>query len=143
MRIMNDGRVRAHLVGHRLFTLPRLEEWIAGKSEMARRDAGCLIRGISVDGEFAGWCGIQKEDDGTYGLGIILGPSHWGAGRAVFEDMLEWSRELGHQEVFIHLLSTRPESRALTKRFPGDCETVELEGATFRRYRIRLQPSLR
>lgn len=137
-RIMNDARVRKHLAGQRSFTPQSLEAWIEMKSERIRRDPRCRINGILVDGEYAGWCGIQQEDDGTYGLGIILAPRHWGCGPVVFDDMVQWSRELGHREVFIHLLTTRRMSKALMRRLETDCETVEMLGKTFRRYRVSL-----
>lgn len=137
LRIMNDERVRRHLIGGERFTTESLEAWIEVKSRMDE-DPSCRIRGVRVHGEYAGWCGIQREEDGTYGLGIILDPEYWGCGPAIFEDMVQWSRELGHREVFVHLLDSRPVSRFLSKRMNADCETVLMLGRTFRRYRLSL-----
>lgn len=138
MRIMNDGRVRRHLLAGGDFTPQSLERWIANKTAQVQHDPGCRVKGILVNGEYAGWCGIQKEEDGTYGLGVILSPDHWGSGPAVLEDMLQWSRELGHREVYIHLRATRPVSKGLMRRLASDCEAVEMQGRTFRRYRVQL-----
>jgi hypothetical protein len=48
-------------------------------------------------------------------LAIIIDNEFWGLGRTVFKDMMCWAKELGHSEVYIHFLHTRPEYKFLKK----------------------------
>lgn len=134
---MNDSAVRRHLVGSTKFNSTSLEAWINQKSATDRA-GGCKVAGVLIDGDYAGWCGIQHEDDGTFGLGVILDQKFWGHGWTILQDLVDWSRDLGHDEVFIHLLESRPVSKALLKRFNAKLDTVDMLGRSFHRYRIAL-----
>ena len=137
LRIMNDARVRKHLLGGKSFTPDSLERWVSGKRKVDQKE-GCRVNGILIDGNCAGWCGIQLEDDGTYGLGIILDSEFWGYGKQIYQDMIVWARELGHQEVYLHLLDSRTRYSGLMRKLNAECEEVQLFERTFLRYRIPL-----
>ena len=62
--VVNKERVRKHLVSHDAFDEATLEAWIASKVDVDMT-AGCKVRGIKVDGDVAGWCGIQYENGGN------------------------------------------------------------------------------
>ena len=109
--LMNDEKLRAHLVDHPKFTEETLEFWVMEKTRIDAAN-GYRVRAILVNGNIAGWCGIQPDGEGAE-LAIILSSSYWGSGLRVFRDMIRWSRELGHQEVVFHLLETRRKYRAL------------------------------
>ncbi len=141
-QILNDPRVRRHLVYHPLFDPAGLEKWVASKADMDRT-VGCRVRGVLIHGRLAGWCGIQvgrpqwssEVQEGRHDLGIVLDPAFWGHGPAIFRDMLEWSREMGHPEVYVYLLESRRESKAIMARGAPAGE-VRLMDRTFRAYRI-------
>ena len=57
---------------------------------------------------------------------------------AILDDLIGWSRELGHEEVFIHLLESRRASNALLERFNAELDMVDMSGATYHRYRLSL-----
>ena len=75
---------------------------------------GCRVRAIVVDGQCAGWCGVQY-DNGEYEIAVVLDDSQWGLGRRIFRDLMIWAKELGHKTVSIHFLHTRPEYKFLRK----------------------------
>jgi hypothetical protein len=95
---------------------------------------GCRVRGIVSNNSIAGWCGIQFED-GKYEIAIVLDDKFWGIGKKVFNDTLSWAKELGHNEVFIHFLHTRPEYKFLRKISKNVFET-EIFGNKFTTYQI-------
>ena len=129
--LMNDDKLRAHLVDHPKFTEETLEFWVMEKTRIDAAN-GYRVRAILVNGNIAGWCGIQPDGEGAE-LAIILSSSYWGSGLRVFRDMIRWSRELGHQEVVFHLLETRRKYRALEK-MAKEVKESEWMGRKFRTY---------
>ncbi len=113
MMLLNKEKIRAHLVEHELFDSRTIRKWIKEKNEMDRT-SGCRVRGIMSGTSLAGWCGIQL-DNGKYEMAIVLDAKHWGIGIKVFNDLMCWAKELGHDEVFVHLRHTRPEYKFLKK----------------------------
>ena len=109
--LLNKQRIREHLIEHELFTSDSVRSWIEVKMEVDS-SSGCIVRGIYSNNTIAGWCGIQFEE-GKYEIAIVLDDVFWGIGKRVFNDMMGWAKELGHSEVFIHFLHTRPEYRFL------------------------------
>ncbi|WP_338290528.1 N-acetyltransferase [Planctobacterium marinum] len=113
LAILNEDKIRKHLVTHEQFNDESLADWIASKISVdATR--GCKVRGIRINGAVAGWCGIQFEND-SYELAIVLNEAYWGIGIRVFKDLMIWASELGHRTVVLHLFNTRPEYKFLTK----------------------------
>ncbi len=111
--ILNEDRIRDHLVFHPIFDSSNINEWV--KSKIACNALSmCRTRGIIVENNLVGWCGIQEDND-EYELAIVLSRSCWGLGPLIFKDVLRWAKELGHKEIVIHLLDTRPEYKVLKK----------------------------
>ena len=131
--LLNSQKVRTHLIEHPVFDLASTSEWMERKIWVDRQD-GCRVRAILVSGEVAGWCGIQLEN-GQYEVAIVLRDDHWGIGRAVFTELLSWARDLGHEAVCIHFLSSRPEYRFLRKVALRVYEST-MFGARFTTYEI-------
>ena len=111
--LLNKQKIREHLSEHDLFDSNTIKSWIQNKIK-EDQTSGCKVRGIISGNTFAGWCGIQCED-GKYEIAIVLDAEHWGIGKKVFKDIMGWAKELGHDEVYIHLLHTRPEYKFLKK----------------------------
>ena len=131
--LLNKQRIREHLIEHDLFDLDTVSSWIEEKIEV-NNIQGCRVRGICSNNALAGWCGIQLEE-GKYEIAIVLDDRFWGKGKRIFADMMGWAKELGHNEVYIHLLHTRPEYRFLRKISKNVYET-ELLGNKFTTYQI-------
>ncbi len=113
LSILNKDKIREHLVDHDHFNDESLKNWISAKVSVDL-DKGCRVRGIRVNGNVAGWCGIQFENE-SYELAIVLDGAYWGIGISVFKDMMTWAAELGHSHVVLHLFNTRPEYKFLRK----------------------------
>lgn len=131
LSILNQSKVREHLVEHAAFDRHSIQQWIQTKTEMDSLE-GCHVRAVVLDGELVGWCGIQLED-GHYELAIVLRPEVWGAGLLVFRYLYNTARALGHRELVIHLLASRPRYRFLLKRSRAVYDS-ELYGQRFTTY---------
>ena len=112
--ILNKEKVREHLITHPQFDLNAVKEWMQSK-ECVDAESGCIVRAILVNDLLVGWCGIQQEN-AEYELAIVLDKSVWGIGQTVFKQLMQWAQDFGHDYVYLHLLSTRPEYRFLRKR---------------------------
>jgi len=130
---LNEHRVRDHLVLHPVFDSSNIREWVKDKIE-CNASAKCRIRVISVENKLVGWCGIQ-QDDANYEIAIVLSSSCWGIGPSIFKELLTWAKELGHQEVVIHLLETRPEYKFL-KRISTKVNKTKMLNRDFTTYHI-------
>ena len=133
LTILNDIRTRTHLISHPEFTPQRLASWVADKQE-ENQQPGCRVCAVDINGELAGWCGIQRSED-DYELAIVIGQTGWGAGPRIFRDMMGWAFELGHSEVIIHLLDSRRDYRFI-RRLAREVYETELLGRHFTTYRL-------
>lgn len=116
-----------------MFTIDTLTTLVKSKIEVDAT-SGCRVRAIICEGVLAGWCGIQFEE-GKYEIAIIIDDKFWGLGKKILKDMMRWAKELGHDEVFIHFLHTRPDYKFLKKRARNVYES-ELFGSKFTTYQL-------
>lgn len=131
--ILNEESIRSHLISHALFDSQSVREWVSEKIN-CNSIPGCRIRAVYLDSELVGWCGIQKDDAG-YEIAIVISRSSWGIGTSIFEKLIDWSKELGHQEVIIHLLESRPAYKFL-KRKSIKTHSTKMYGRNFLTYHI-------
>jgi len=136
LSFLNKQKIRAHLIKHKQFNLNSVKTWIDSKVEVDITQ-GCRVRSIIVNDQLAGWCGIQLED-GKYEVAIVIDDQYWGLGKTVFQDMMNWAKEFGHDEVFIHFLHTRPEYKFLQKLAINVFET-EMLGSKFMTYQLAVK----
>ena len=134
--LLNSQRVRSHLIAHPPFDIESVSAWIQAKC-VINNEAGCRIRVVLLDGELAGWCGIQRDGE-EYEIAIVLDEKFWGLGKRIFADLQCWAKQLGHAEVQIHLLDTRREYRLL-KKIAKRVSTSELLGHRFTTYLIAIE----
>ena len=95
---------------------------------------GCRIRAVYSEGALVGWCGIQQDNE-DFEIAIVISPAVWGIGLSIFKALMAWSKELGHQEVVIHLLETRPVYKFL-KRKAIKVKQTEMLGRSFMTYHL-------
>lgn len=133
LSLLNSDKLRKHLIQHALFTAETMTVWMNDKMAM---DAipGCRVRAITHDGELVGWCGIQLDND-SYEIAIVIAEAHWGLGKRVFHDVMNWARELEHHELYIHLLQTRPVYKFL-KKIAKHVYESEVLGSKFMSYQL-------
>ena len=139
---MNDPLVRRHLpLARGTFGKAECARFVAAK-ERIWAEHGYGPWAFVVDGEFAGWGGLQPEgDEVDLGL-VLLRPRYWGSGRALYERLLAIAFGEMHLASVIILL---PQSRVrlsgvLQLGFRPEGE-VEIAGARFTRYRLGAPPT--
>ncbi|MFV1984819.1 MAG: N-acetyltransferase [Thiohalomonadales bacterium] len=134
--LLNSQKIREHLIEHELFNIDTIKDWMNSKID-TDASKGCRVRGIIYNNKLAGWCGIQFED-GKYEIAIVIDDKFWGLGKNIFHDIMCWAKELGHDEIFIHLLHTRPGYKFLQKISKNVHET-ELLGNKFTTYQLEVK----
>ncbi|WP_375425330.1 GNAT family N-acetyltransferase [uncultured Friedmanniella sp.] len=135
LALLNEPRNAPHMPLASSFTAETAAAWVAAK------DGQWVSNGhgpwaVLVDGEFAGWCGFQREPAGE-DFALVLAPPWWGHGSAVLQQALgRGFGELGLGEVLIALPLSRRAERVLSRfGFLPDGE-VSYGGAEFRQYRL-------
>jgi GNAT superfamily N-acetyltransferase len=138
--LMNDPLVRRHMsLARGEFGPAECERFVAGKERLwAEYEYGPWA--FVVDGELAGWGGLQPEG-GEVDLGLVLHPRHWGAGRALYERILAFAfGEMRFASVIVLLPPSRVRvAGVLRLGFRKDGE-VQIAGARFTRYRLTAPP---
>ncbi len=136
VELMNHPLVRRHMpLARGEFGPAECEAFVAAK-ERLWEEHGYGPWAFVIDGEFAGWGGIQPEG-GEADVGLVLHPKHWGAGRALYERILAYAfDELGVGSVIALLPPSRTRIRGLKKLgFRPDGE-IRLAGERFLRFRL-------
>jgi len=111
------------------------DEFIAAK-ESLWADHGYGPWAFVVDGQFAGWGGLQYEN-GDADLGLVLHPDYWGIGKTLYDEIIKRAfGEMGFESVMILFPPTRTRIKGILRLgFQLDGE-VELYGERFIRYRL-------
>ena len=135
LMVLNDDNVRKHLMPHPYFDETLLKQWL---SEKLKEDSkhGCRVRAVMVNGQLAGWCGIQESAEG-YELAVVVAPKFIGLGLKVYAELMTWALNLGHEQVIIYFLHTRRLYRFLQKRALS-VTNCELYGQQFTRYILQV-----
>ncbi len=136
LTFLNNQKTRKHLIKHDQFTIESATDWINSKIAVDSTQ-GCRVRVVMCENKLAGWCGLQCEA-GKYEIAIVLDDKFWGLGKQVFQQVMTWAKELGHKEIFIHLLHTRPRYKFLHKMASNVFET-ELFGSKFTSYQLTVK----
>ncbi len=131
--ILNEGSIRNHLIAHDFFDTQSINKWIKEKTACDAMPK-CRVRAVYIDNVLAGWCGIQ-QDGSDYEIAIVLSKASWGIGTSIFKELVSWSEELGHKEILIHLLETRPAYRFL-KRISTKVRRTKKFGRNFLTYHV-------
>jgi ribosomal-protein-alanine N-acetyltransferase len=134
--LMSAPRIGAHLpLLTEPFTAELARAFVAAKRRIWEAH-GYGPWAFFVDGELAGWGGLQPEH-GDADLALVLHPRFWGWGRRIFERVLaEAFEELGLASITALLPPNRPNARAVTRLgFVRDGQVV-MGGAAFARFRL-------
>jgi GNAT superfamily N-acetyltransferase len=136
VELMNHPRVRRHMpLADGPFGAAECAAFVTAKEELWR-EHGYGPWAFVIDGEFAGWGGLQPED-GDADLALVLHPRFWGHGRAVYERVLDEAfGPLGFDSVTVLLPPTRGGAHGVRRLgFHPDGET-DIAGRRFLRYRL-------
>ena len=136
--LLNEPRLARHMPLNQEFTADSAAEWVAAKDGQWDRH-GYGPWAVLLDGEFAGWGGFQREENGA-DFALVLAPPFWGHGSQVVWAALDRGfGELGLDVVLIALPYTRSPARVVARfGFVPDGE-VTYDGETFRQYRLTRQ----
>jgi [ribosomal protein S5]-alanine N-acetyltransferase len=133
--LFNDPDVRRHLpLAVEPFTIETCARFVAAKERMWT-DHGYGPWAFVVDGEFAGWGGLQPEGPDA-DLGLVLRPRFWGLGLQLAREILRQAfDEMDRDSVIVLLPPSRTRVRALKRMgFEADGEAV-VGRERFMRYR--------
>ena len=136
IELMNHPRVRRHMpLARGSFGSAECERFVAAK-ERLWEEHGYGPWAFIIDGEFAGWGGIQPEGSEA-DVGLVLHPKHWGAGKLLYERIIAFAfGELGFDSVIALLPPSRTRiSGVLKLGFRPDGE-LTIGGERFIRYRL-------
>ncbi len=134
--LMNHPQVRRQMpLARGVFTEEDCEGFIAAK-ERLWTEVGYGPWAFLIDGEFAGWGGLQPEQ-GDADLALVLHPTYWGCGKALYDEIIRRAfREMGFESVTILLPPTRTRIKGILRLgFLRDGETT-VDGEQFIRYRL-------
>jgi RimJ/RimL family protein N-acetyltransferase len=134
--LMNHPRVREHMpLTQDDFAEADAQAFVQGK-ERLWQEHGFGPWAFFIDGQFAGWGGVQPEE-GEADLALVLHPNFWGAGGPIAREVLRRAfEEFGFPSVIVLFPPTRTRIRALFRLgFVEDGE-LELNGERFLRYRL-------
>lgn len=113
--LMNHPRVRQYMpLLNGGFGDTEYQQFLMAKEKMWAT-AGYGPWAIEVDGQFAGWGGLQPEH-GDADLALVLHPNYWGIGPGLCKKMLRYGFErMGFESVTVLLPPGRTRQRALTR----------------------------
>jgi [ribosomal protein S5]-alanine N-acetyltransferase len=135
VELLNEPRNTRHMPLSGTFSEQSAAEWVSAKDAQWEQN-GYGPWAVLVNGEFAGWGGFQREENGA-DFGLVLVPAFRGYGADITRAALDRGfAELGLDEVIIALPFTRSSDRAVARfGFRPDGE-VSYGGAQFRQYRL-------
>jgi len=134
--LQNKQKIREHLIQHEVFDIISINNWLKSKIEVDSTP-GCRVRAIILDNQLVGWCGIQLEH-GKYEVAIVIDNSFWGIGKKIFSEVMYWAKALGHKEIVIHFLDSRPKYKFLQK-LAKKVYKSEFYGRSFTTYQLSVK----
>lgn len=133
---MNNPRLREHMpLAQGRFTEEDCAGFVRGK-ESLWEEYGYGPWAFVVDGEFAGWGGLQPEE-GDADLALVLHPNYWGWGKRIYDQIIERAfGEMGFESITALLPPSRTRVGGMLRAgFQRDGE-LDVGGERFIRYRL-------
>lgn len=134
--LMNDSDVRRHLpLARGEFGASDCERFVAAKERMWA-EVGYGPWAFLLGDELVGWGGLQPEGDDA-DVGMVLHRAHWGAGRSLYERILDYAfGELGLESVIALLPPSRTRVAGLRRLGFREDGQVLIGEEPFHRYRL-------
>lgn len=87
--LLNDPQVLRHmpLADPEPMSSDEVRDWVMGKEAITQQH-GFGPQAILVEGNFAGWGGIEPDGGGA-SISLVLFPAYWGRGHKVLDILLE------------------------------------------------------
>lgn len=139
VELHNDSKVLRHLpLADGAFDVLQCQQWIEDKEAQWQAN-GYGPWGILINGEFAGWGGLQKEK-GEADLGLVLSPDYWGYGKRICKMIIEIAfEEMNLASITALLPLSRSRTNGMLRLgFQPDGQVV-VSGSIFYRFRLYAQ----
>lgn len=135
LTLLNEPRNARHMPLSGEFSEESAAAWVQAKDGQWDTH-GYGPWAVVVNGEFAGWCGFEREESGA-DLAVVLSPERWGNGAEIARAALDRGfDELGLDEVTIALPYTRNPTLAVARFGFVPDRDVSYGGVPFRQYRL-------
>lgn len=123
-------------LGNQPFDEEFCQAWVAGK-EQHWEQYGYGVWAFRVNGQFAGWGGLQNEA-GDADLALVLHPDYWGIGQSAAKKIISEAFEtMKLTSITIHLPLTRTKLAAIFRYGFIPEAVVDFDGIPFQRFRLR------
>lgn len=133
--LLNEPRNARHMPLSGTFTEEAATDWVSAKDAQWEQN-GYGPWAVLVNGEFAGWGGFQREDNGA-DFALVLTPAFRGYGAEITRAALDRGfEEFGLDAVLIALPFTRSSERTVARFGFRPYGEVSYGGAQFRQYRL-------
>ncbi len=143
IELMNNQLVRRQmplLTGD--FTEEDCDKFIASK-EVMWNEQGYGPWAFVIDGKFAGWGGLQPEED-EVDLALVLHPDHWGVGKVLYKEIINKAfNEMGFESVTVLFPPTRTRIQGLLRLGFKEDKVLEVGDEQFIMYRLVNEKTLR
>ena len=136
IELMNNQLVRRQMpLLTEYFNESMCDAFIASKEQLWAEN-GYGPWAFIVNGQFAGWGGLQPEK-GEADLALVLHPDYWGLGKFIYHQIIDKAfNEMQLKSVTVLFPPTRTRTKGLIRLgFKEDGE-LEIENRRFIRYRI-------
>jgi RimJ/RimL family protein N-acetyltransferase len=135
--LLSDPQVIRHmpLADPETMSPDEIRDWVAGKKAITQQH-GFGPRAILLDGDFAGWGGIEPDGDGA-SISLVLFLAFWGRGREILDVLLEEAfGRLGLPYVLVEFPPSRTRVRGLLHLGFREVGDRTIEGERFVVYRL-------
>lgn len=134
---LGDPLVVKHLASNAI-TLKDCESIVSDSLEHWK-EHGIGSWGVEIKGLIVGWAGFKQWKDQEFEVLIVLPPSHWGLGKAIFYKLVELAVkdfELSH--LYVLLPTTRKSFRYLRRIGFEFVSEETYKGETFKKFVLNL-----
>ena len=136
IELMNNPRLKKHMpLLSNAFSKRDYDAFIVSK-DLIWQQCGYGPWAILLDGQFAGWGGLQPEN-GEPDLALVLHPHFWGRGKAIYRLLID--RAFGESKlpsVTVHLPKSRTRLKGLIKLGFIHVGDFNINEETFMRFRL-------
>lgn len=113
------------------------EKWMVTKATQWDKTGFRGPWSIWLDDRFAGWGGLQPDDEYESAIGIVLEKWAWGHGREVMSEILNRSLQVGFRgSTLIELPQSRAAGKWLEVLGASEIKPGVIQGHVFNRYEI-------
>lgn len=135
LELLNNKRIKKHMpLAENTVDLNWVLGWLRHKKELSAKSL-FPIYSIWINSGFAGWAGIQPDDD-DFELSIVLKPEYWGYGRNITKRLVdEFLSKETKRDLLVYLPISRGVEKIAAKLQLEKLEKFELLGKEFMKFR--------